>query len=111
MGRKVTRRRRKAYIESLIHNERQQIKKQKEKKQFKNDRELIMDKLSNMQLDYRQNTKSDKDILKRVETEKEGGNRIKKSSKPIAKKQKTKDRRRRQKIRNRMQQAVAMFSS
>ncbi|EME30601.1 uncharacterized protein Gasu_20630 [Galdieria sulphuraria] len=111
MGRKVTRRRRKAYLESLIHNEKLQFEKQKEKKQYKEDKVLILDKLSSVQLDSHESTSSDNIVLQHLETEKGGENKIKASSKPITKRQRTKDRRRRQKIRNRMQQAVAMFSS
>jgi len=45
MGRKVARRRRRAYVESLIRSEKQQIEKQKEKKQMKEEREFLMDKI------------------------------------------------------------------
>ncbi|KAK4526152.1 hypothetical protein GAYE_SCF20G4066 [Galdieria yellowstonensis] len=107
MGRKVARRRRRAYVESLIRSEKQQIEKQKEKKQMKEEREFLMDKIFTLQLDqdplHQENMSQSQ--------EKETSKKIKKLSKPIVKKQKTKDRRRRQKIRNRMQQAVAMLSS
>ncbi|GJD08999.1 hypothetical protein Gasu2_32730 [Galdieria sulphuraria] len=70
MGRKVTRRRRKAYLESLIHNEKLQFEKQKEKKQYKEDKVLILDKLSSVQLDSHESTSSDNIVLQHLETEK-----------------------------------------